>query len=66
MLAADTLQDEHKNTIRSKLVTENKRIRNYLSLIEGGRTIICNDLINETNILEIRSDLEEVVHASAQ
>jgi hypothetical protein len=66
MLAADTLQDEHKNTIRSKLVTENKRIRNYLFLIEGGRTIICNDLINETNILEIRSDLEEVVHASAQ
>jgi hypothetical protein len=30
MLSADTLQDEHKNTIIEKLVTKNKRIKNYL------------------------------------
>lgn len=34
--------------------------------IEGGRSIICSNFVSETNIMEIRHELEEVVHASAQ
>lgn len=53
LIAADTLQQEHTDQLKKIIITKNKKIHDLIFTREGGRTLTCEIICKETNILSI-------------